>query len=106
MHDDTVTLTDNYSHWWSYIPHFIHTPFYTYAYSFGELLVLALYRLYEEQGADFVPGYIEMLGKGGSVSPSELVAPLGVDINDPGFWNGGLSLLDDMVSQAEDLAGE
>ena len=106
MHGDTVTLTDNYSHWWSYIPHFIHTPFYTYAYSFGELLVLALYRLYEEQGAGFVPGYMEMLGKGGSVSPSELVAPLGVDINDPGFWNGGLSLLDEMVTQAEELAAE
>ncbi len=105
MHGDTVTLTDNYSHWWSYIPHFIHSPFYTYAYSFGELLVLALYRLYEEQGAGFVPGYMEMLGKGGSVSPSELVAPLGVDINDPGFWNGGLSLLDEMVTQAEQLAG-
>ena len=104
MHGDTVTLTDNYSHWWSYIPHFIHSPFYTYAYSFGELLVLALYRLYEEQGAGFVPGYMEMLGKGGSVSPSELVAPLGVDINDPGFWNGGLSLLDEMVTQAEQLA--
>lgn len=106
MHGDTVTLTENYSHWWSYIPHFIHTPFYTYAYSFGELLVLALYRLYEEKGAAFVPGYMEMLGKGGSVSPSELVAPLGVDINDPGFWNGGLSLLDEMVTQAEELAGE
>jgi oligoendopeptidase F len=105
MHGDTVTLTDNYSHWWRYIPHFIHTPFYTYAYSFGELLVLALYRLYEEKGAAFVPGYMEMLSKGGSVSPSELVAPLGVDINDPGFWNGGLSLLDEMVSKAEHLAG-
>ena len=68
--------------------------------------MLALYRLYEEKGAAFVPGYMEMLSKGGSVSPSELVAPLGVDINDPGFWHGGLSLLDEMVSQAEALAGE
>jgi oligoendopeptidase F len=104
MHGDTVTLTDNYSHWWSYIPHFIHSPFYTYAYSFGELLVLALYQLYEDAGESFVPGYMEMLSKGGSVSPTDLVAPLGVDINDPGFWDGGLQLLDQMVTHAEELA--
>jgi oligoendopeptidase F len=104
MHGDTVTLTDNYSIWWSYIPHFIHVPFYTYAYAFGELLVLALYRLYQDQGPTFVPKYMEMLAKGGTASPSELVAPFGVDIDDPSFWNRGLSLLDEMVTQAVELA--
>ncbi len=104
MHGDTVTLTDNYSIWWSYIPHFIHSPFYTYAYAFGELLVLALYKLYQEQGKSFVPKYMEMLAKGGTQSPSELVAPFGVNIDDPEFWKSGLSLLDGMVSQAEELA--
>lgn len=105
MHGDTVTLTDNYSVWWSYIPHFIHVPFYTYAYSFGELLVLALYRLYQQEGKSFAPKYLEALAKGGSVTPSELVAPLGVDIDDPGFWQRGLALLEGMVAQAEALAG-
>lgn len=104
MHGDTVTLTDNYTSWWSYIPHFIHTPFYTYAYSFGELLVLALYRTYEIRGADFVPDYMNMLRKGGSVGPTELVKPLGMDISDPSFWNKGLSLLEAMVTEADSLA--
>tara|TARA_B100001123_G_scaffold425393_1_gene538194 strand:+ start:11490 stop:13298 length:1809 start_codon:yes stop_codon:yes gene_type:complete len=106
MHGDTVTLTDNYSRWWSYIPHFIHTPFYTYAYSFGELLVLALYRTYEIRGADFVPDYMDMLRKGGSVGPAELVRPLGMDISDASFWNKGLSLLEVMVKEADSLADE
>ena len=104
MHGDTVTLTDDYAIWWSYIPHFIHVPFYTYAYAFGELLVLALYRLYQEEGRTFVPKYLEMLAKGGSASPSELVAPFGVDIDDPDFWQRGLALLDEMVVEAEELA--
>ena len=104
MHGDTVTLTDNYAIWWSYIPHFIHVPFYTYAYAFGELLVLALYSLYQEEGRTFVPKYMEMLARGGTASPSELVSPFGVDIDDPDFWNRGLSLLDEMVTQAEELA--
>ena len=106
MHGDTVTLTDDYAIWWSYIPHFIHVPFYTYAYAFGELLVLALYRLYQEEGRMFVPKYISMLARGGSASPSELVAPFGVDIDDPDFWQRGLALLDEMVTEAEELAGE
>lgn len=104
MHGDTVTLTDDYAIWWSYIPHFIHVPFYTYAYAFGELLVLALYRLYQEEGRAFVPKYLEMLAKGGSASPSDLVAPFGVDIDDPDFWQRGLALLDEMVTEAEELA--
>ena len=104
MHGNTVTLTDNYAIWWSYIPHFIHVPFYTYAYAFGELLVLALYKMYQEEGQAFVPTYLGMLAKGGTASPSQLVSPFGLEIDDPDFWSRGLLLLDDMVTQAVELA--
>ncbi|MBM4437879.1 MAG: M3 family oligoendopeptidase [Actinobacteria bacterium] len=106
MHGDAVTLTENYRHWWSYIPHFIHSPFYTYAYSFGELLVLALVKRYEVEGASFVPKYVELLGRGGSVSPVELLKPLGIDLADPQFWNQGMAVLDEMVCQAEAMAAK
>ena len=104
MHGDAVTLTDDYRTWWSYIPHFVHSPFYVYAYAFGELLVLALLQVYDAQGDAFASTYVEMLGRGGSVSPEDLVRPVGIDLNDPGFWSGGVRILGDMVSQAETLA--
>ena len=104
MHGDAVTLTDDYRSWWSYIPHFVHSPFYVYAYAFGELLVLALLQVYDARGADFAPAYTELLSRGGSVSPEELVRPVGIDLNDPSFWSGGVAILGDMVSQAEALA--
>jgi len=106
MFEDSVKLTDDYSIWWSYIPHFINSPGYVYAYAFGELLVLALYARYEEVGADFADGYIEMLSMGGSDWPHEIVKPLGVDLTDPNFWTHGLKILDDLVVQAEKLAAE
>lgn len=105
MHGKAVDLTKNYRYWWSYIGHFVHVPFYCYAYSFGELLVLALYNLYRRQGQTFVAGYIELLSKGGSVTPAELLAPLGVDITQPGFWQNGLDQIGQYVTQAEELAG-
>ncbi len=101
---DSVTLTDNYAIWWSYIPHFINSPGYVYAYAFGELLVLALYARYEEVGVDFADAYIDMLSMGGSDWPDEIVKPLGVDLTNPSFWSDGLHILDDFVSQAEALA--
>ncbi len=104
MHGGSVTLTDDYRVWWSYIPHFIHTPFYVYAYAFGELLVLALVDIYDQQGPAFAPAYVEMLRKGGSVSPVELVRPLGIDLDDADFWTRGVRLIDAMVTEAEDLA--
>jgi oligoendopeptidase F len=104
MYGDAVELSAGYSHWWSYISHFVHTPFYCYAYSFGELLVLALYRRYEEQGQAFVPGYLKLLEAGGSAPPRDLLRPLGVDIADPGFWDQGVALLEDWLRQAEALA--
>jgi oligoendopeptidase F len=104
MHGDVVELTPDYACWWLYIGHFIHSPFYCYAYAFGELLVLALVQKYKEEGAAFVPRYLEMLASGGSAAPHELLAKLGVDVTDPAFWGLGLRLLDDMVAEAEGLA--
>ncbi len=105
MFGDSVTLTEDYGLWWSYIPHFISTPGYVYAYAFGELLVLALYARYREVGPGFADAYVEMLSKGGSDWPHAIVAPLGADLTDPAFWQGGLRILEDLVVEAEDLAG-
>jgi oligoendopeptidase F len=104
MFGDAVTLRDEYAWWWLYIPHFVHSPFYCYAYAFGELLVLALVRRYDEEGPAFAPRYLEMLAAGGSESPREVVARTGLDIADPGFWARGLSLLEDLLAQAEEEA--
>lgn len=104
MFGDAVELTPDYGLWWLYIPHFVHTPFYCYAYAFGELLVLALLRRYDEQGAAFVPRYLELLAAGGSAPPAELLTRVGLDIQDPRFWGGGLALLEGMVDEAERLA--
>jgi oligoendopeptidase F len=106
MHGDVVKLSDGYAWWWLYIGHFIHVPFYCYAYAFGELLVLALVQKYKQEGAAFVPRYLDLLASGGSDAPHVLLAKLGVDVNDPGFWELGLRLLGDMVTEAETLAKE
>jgi oligoendopeptidase F len=105
MFQGSVTLTEDYRIWWSYIPHFLHSPGYVYAYAFGELLVLALYARYQETGAAFPPLYLDLLAAGGSAWPEELLQPLGVDLKDPGFWAQGLGMLEEMVRQAEELAG-
>lgn len=101
---DSVTLTEGYRYWWSYISHFMHTPGYVYAYAFGELLVLALYEIYLREGADFPEKYITLLSSGGSKRPEDLLAPLGIDINDPSFWNIGLRAIERLIAEAEELA--
>lgn len=106
MHGDVVKLTDDYGWWWMYIGHFVHVPFYCYAYAFGELLVLALVRKYQQEGQAFVPKYLDLLSSGGSDAPHVLLAKVGVDVNDPNFWELGLQLLGQMVSDAEGLAAE
>jgi oligoendopeptidase F len=104
MHGKAVQLTDDYGWWWLYIQHFIHVPFYCYAYAFGELLVLALYRKYQKEGRSFVPKYLDLLSAGGSDSPERLLGKMGVDIKAPDFWQGGTDILREMVEEAEKLA--
>lgn len=106
MFSDSLTITEDYGLWWSYVGHFIAVPGYVYAYSFGNLLVLALYARYQTVGADFAPAYLEMLSSGSSDWPHKIMQPLGVDLTDPSFWDQGLQMLDDMVREAEKLAGE
>ncbi|HYV39113.1 MAG TPA: M3 family oligoendopeptidase [Gemmataceae bacterium] len=104
MHGNVIKLTEGYAWWWLYIGHFIHAPFYCYAYAFGELLVLALVQKFKQEGPAFVPRYLDLLASGGSDAPHVLLAKLGVDVNDPAFWELGLRLLGDMVSEAQTLA--
>ncbi len=103
MFGDTVTLGDHYQIWWSYIPHFLHTPGYVYSYAFGELLVLSLYRIYQDEGAGFIDKYITLLSQGGSKSPYELLAPFNIDLNDPSFWQGGLLVIENMLKDVENV---
>jgi oligoendopeptidase F len=104
LYGDSVELSDHYQHGWKYIPHFIHSPFYCYAYAFAQLFVLSLYQKYKEDKKSFIPKYLEMLSLGGSRKPEELAAIVGLNIRDPKFWDSGLHLLDNFVKQAEELA--
>ena len=97
-------LTDDYHAWWSYIPHFIHVPGYVYAYAFGMLLALSVYKRYEERGDEFVARYLEMLRSGGSRSPEELAAIVDCDLTDPDFWLGGLALIERDIERAEETS--
>lgn len=101
MFGDSVRLLDHYRRWWCYIPHFVHSPGYVYAYAFGELLVLAFYEQYLEKGGDFVPMYLEFLTAGGKDKPEELLRPFGFDLSDPRFWDGGLRIIEDLLVEAE-----
>ena len=104
MFGDSVRLRDDYGWWWLYIPHFVHSPFYCYAYAFGELLALALVQRYDEEGARFAPRYLEMLAAGAREPPRDVVARAGLDIAEPGFWSRGLRLLEGLVDEAERAA--
>jgi oligoendopeptidase F len=104
MLGEAVEITPGYRTWWSYIPHFIGSPGYVYAYAYGQLLALAVYARYEAEGADFVPAYLDLLRAGGSRAPEELGRIVGVDLADPGFWDGGLTIIDGQLSAAEAAA--
>lgn len=104
LYGDSVTLTEEYGIWWSYIPHFLHTPGYVYAYAFGELLVLALYEEYTQRPDGFSDKYLELLSAGGSEWPEDLVAKIGLDITEPDFWDKGLNSFRKMVEEAEKMA--
>jgi oligoendopeptidase F len=103
---DAVEVTEGYRSWWSYVPHFVSTPGYVYAYAYGQLLALAVYGRYEEEGEAFVPAYLELLGAGGSRSPEELGKIVGVDLADPAFWDKGLALVERQLDDAEAAARE
>jgi oligoendopeptidase F len=98
MFANSVELTPDYDYWWSYISHFIHTPFYVYSYAFGELLTLSLYDIYKKEPATFIPKYIQMLSSG-SKTPDELMKPFGVDLNSKAFWMKGVKIIEGMVGQ-------
>jgi oligoendopeptidase F len=104
MLGDSVEITDGYRSWWSYIPHFIGSPGYVYAYAYGQLLALSVYQRYEQTGPELVPRYLEMLAAGGSRSPQELGEIVGVDLSDPGFWDAGLDLVERQLADAEAAA--
>jgi oligoendopeptidase F len=101
---DSVQMTEGYHSWWSYIPHFINTPGYVYAYAYGQLLAMSVYQRYVEQGESFAPRYLELLSAGGSRGPEDLAAIVGIDLTDPGFWDSGLRLIDEQLTAAEELA--
>ncbi len=92
---------DGYETFWAYIPHFVHSPFYVYAYAFGDGLVNALYAVYEDMGEEFKDKYFDMLKAGGSKHHSELLAPFGLDASDPAFWAKGLDMIESMIDELE-----
>ncbi len=100
---DSVTMIEPYRWGWSYIGHFIHSRFYCYSYVFGELLVLALYQRYLEEGTSFVPKYLELLSKGGSQAPDVLLKPLGIDLARPDFWQKGYDFVRGLLEELRGL---
>ncbi|HEX9671706.1 MAG TPA: M3 family oligoendopeptidase [Thermoanaerobaculia bacterium] len=98
---DSLDIAPEFQHEWLSIPHIYHTPFYCYAYSFGQLLVLALYRRYREQGDAFKPVYMKLLAYGGSARPQEVLAEAGIDVTDRAFWQGGFDLVRGMIEELE-----
>src|SRR5277367_2021101 len=98
-----IELKPGYETFWVYIPHFIHTPFYVYAYAFGDCLVNSLYAVYERANEGFVERYLDMLSAGGTKHHTELLAPFGLDARDPAFWQGGLGVIERMIEELERL---
>jgi len=102
---DEVKMIPAYRWGWSYISHFVHSRFYCFSYVFGELLVLALYRRYQEEGATFAPRYLELLRAGGAAAPIELLRPLGITLDDPAFWAQGYAVVREMLEELRGLVG-
>jgi oligoendopeptidase F len=100
---DSLDLSDDFRHEWVAIPHIYSTPFYVYAYAFGQLLVLALYQQYRREGAAFKPRYLEILAAGGSDAPAQVLARAGIDISSADFWQGGFDVIADMLAQLEEI---
>jgi oligoendopeptidase F len=96
-----LNFDDEYRHFWAYIPHFIHSPFYVYAYAFGDCLVNALYAVYQDAGDGFEEKYLAMLSAGGTLRHKELLAPFGLHAGKPDFWSRGLDIVAGFVDQLE-----
>ncbi len=101
-----IKLHPGYETFWTYIPHFIHSPFYVYAYAFGDCLVNSLYAVYEEAASGFQEKYFAMLKAGGTKHHKELLAPFGLDATDPGFWDRGLGVIDRLIGELEKMEGD
>ena len=97
----SVEMIPAYRWGWTYISHFIHSRFYCYSYSFGELLTLALFQRYIDEGEAFVPGYLRLLESGGSQRPERVLAQLGIDINQPEFWDRGFRVIEGFLTDLE-----
>jgi oligoendopeptidase F len=104
MLGDSVEITDGYRTWWSYVPHFIGSPGYVYAYAYGQLLALSVYARYRDEGDAFVPAYLDLLRAGGSDTPENLARIVDCDLADPDFWRNGLKIVEDQLTAAEDAA--
>jgi oligoendopeptidase F len=100
-----IELNEGYENYWTYVSHFVHSPFYVYAYAFGDCLVNSLYAAYERAPAGFESRYLDMLRAGGTKHHKELLAPFGLDASDPGFWAMGLKVIEDMITELEALEG-
>ena len=100
---DSVDIAPEFRYEWLNIPHIFQTPFYCYAYSFGQLLVLALYRRYQDEGEAFKPGYLKLLSYGGSARPAAILSEVGIDMTDRSFWQGGFDLLKERIDELEGM---
>ncbi|MBP5274866.1 MAG: M3 family oligoendopeptidase [Abditibacteriota bacterium] len=105
MFGDSLILGEEHKYWWIYVSHFIGSPFYVYAYSFGELMVLSLYSIYRKEGPAFVEKYEKLLAGGGSKAPAELLREAGFDISDAAFWNSGMAYIKALIEEFEAMCG-
>ena len=100
---DAIRLGPGYETFWAYVPHFIHSPFYVYAYAFGDCLVNSLYGVYQDSPEGFAERYLALLAAGGTQPHRELLAPFGLDARDPGFWQIGLGVIEGMIAELEGM---
>jgi oligoendopeptidase F len=98
-----IRFEDEYRHFWAYIPHFVHSPFYVYAYAFGDCLVNSLYQTYRAGLEGFADKYIDLLRSGGTLTHSELLKPFGLDAKDPQFWRKGIDVIVGLIDEIEQL---
>jgi oligoendopeptidase F len=101
---DAIEVSDEFKWEWLAVPHFYHSPFYTYAYSFGQLLVLALYQQYRLEGEAFIPRYLKILAYGESEAPLKILTEARLDITSPTFWQGGFDVIQNMITELENLS--